>query len=182
MKKKWKVTIAIMIGILGLFFLTPLRYYNPPLKGAGGLSKSIDESNCRGVLLFYYEIKNNPIKLKNNLVLHVKEAWAEKAWIYPLFSNQTEIPNDPTLYNICVSFYNDTETLSSYFRSAQGGNLSIGVYPKVLGGTDIFALGSHLLLSLPADMERFPIVVDDPVHLLAPPIDTLGFLELKAVK
>ena len=74
MKKKWKVTIAIMIGILGLFFLTPLRYYNPPLKGAGGVSKSIDESNCRGVLLFYYEINNNPIKLKNNLVLHVKES------------------------------------------------------------------------------------------------------------
>ena len=164
----------MIVGILGVFFLTPLRYYNPPLEGAGGYSDDIKESKERGVFLFEYEVKDNPLRLQNGRIIHFQQAWAEKAWTYPLFSNQTDI-DDPPLYSICITV--TKEDIADY---PHDGAWWIGDSPDTCfyrSNQGQLSLGRKRFL--PQAFETFIIHKGENPYLTNNKTDILGVLTLK---
>lgn len=185
--KKLKFGIAIFL-LMFVWFCTPLKYLNPPLEGAGGHSKSIEESKNRNVYCFSYAPTKPAIKLNEGLMLNVKEAWVERGWTYSIFSNKSVIQSNPTLYNLCVRFDNDVDTMLKYFHdsdtrkqvfSFSGTSDSIKVHSIGLGyNTSVFEMGSNQMLALPPKTIKMPIVLLDTSNRSRTPKDTIAWLEL----
>jgi len=179
MKKRTKFILATLAAVVVMIFCTPLRYCNIPLEGAGGSTSSIAESRERGVYLMRYSVPTNPIILTNGLRLNVKEAWAEREWIYPLFSNKTNVQYEPPAYRIYIAFDNEYDTLFRYFEGDE--NLRFGCYPRRIGMVWGKCLVRESTTTPPTQFERIPIVRMSSSAIKATPIDTLGYIELNAV-
>ncbi len=177
MKKKWKIVLVILMILIGVFFLTPLRYYNPPLEGAGGATANIEQSKKFGVFLFEYRVQDNPIQLRNGRTLHINEAWVEKGWTYTNFSNKVNFMK-PSLFNICLSIdEKDVEDYGNdYSKNDEGWWIGID-YKKHFGQEEPGNFGiSWLQTNIPANTESFIIYHGDT--FARKKIDTLGILTL----
>ncbi len=180
MKKKWKIILVLLVILIGVFFLTPLRYYNPPLEGSGGASDDIQQSKEFGVFLFEYGVQNNPIQLRNGRKLHIKEAWAEKSWVYTKFSNKVVLNGRPELplFNICLSIQEeDVEDYGNDY-SKQNEGWWIGTdYKKRYAQEEPGNFGmAWKQINIPSDIESFVIYHGD--IFAKKKIDTLGILTL----
>ncbi len=103
-KKLWLIGSIVAVLLLGYFVIVPgvlyLLSWNPTLAGAGGSSDDISESKRRGVFLWEYKPAKNPIRIRDGEYLDIVEVWAERSWIYPEFSRDTEI--QPNIYQIVI--------------------------------------------------------------------------------
>jgi len=178
MKKNLLILIGVTLSIFLIILFTPLRYYNPPLEGADGVSSGIIESKERGVFLFEYTVENNPLHLRNGRIIHIKEAWAEKVWLYPLMSNKTRL-NDPPMYNIRLTIGDkDVEDYGyDYSKNDEGWWIGIDV-EKQFSYRGKGNLGiARSMQTIPLDKEEFIIYHGD--GFARKKVDTLGILILK---
>lgn len=165
MKPPWLITVAIIFLVLVLYLVTPIRHYNPILKGSPGWSKSIEESKFRGVYLYEYQPNVNTLRINDTIEVNVKEVWMENRWLYDSFMNKSNIPSGLRgKSQFCMTV--DEANMNAY---KQNWNICR------IGSENPLAYHKGLLKSgkVPLDVSELPLLVQSLTNEGFSVIDTL---------